>query len=108
MPALRLAATDENVSAIFTAAQYLNDLANTKNLRVFLHSRSGVTRTSTVLLAYMALFKAHQDWNSPMKMYQWLRGSVELAQPNLALVEKVVKAHREFQDRQPQLAELQH
>jgi len=107
LPALKLTATEANINEVFTAAQYLNDLANTKNLRVLLHSTSGVTRASTVLLAYMALFKAHEDWADSAKMCQWLRTSVELAQPNLHLVDRVVKARRDFQDKQVPLVELQ-
>lgn len=74
---------------------------------MLLHSTSGVTRTSTVLLAYMALFKAHPESDNIGKMCQWLRNSVELAQPNLHLVEKVIKTHRDFQQRQVPLTDVQ-
>lgn len=74
-----LTAVSDNITEVFKAASYLNDLANTKNLRVFLHSTAGMTRAPTVLLAYMALFKAHENWNDVGKMCQSLRSSVELA-----------------------------
>lgn len=81
---------------IFMAAQYLNDLANTKGLRVFMHSAAGVTRTSTVLLTYMSLYKVHPHYDDLHKMLKWIRQYVDISTPNLKLVEKTIKIKREF------------
>jgi len=48
---------------IFQAAQYLNDMINNKNLRVFIYDQSGVSRSPSVVMAYLTLFKKVQFWN---------------------------------------------
>ena len=63
----------EQMEEVMTAAQYLNDLANTKDLNVFIHSMSGITRPTTVLLAFYALYKNHKHWKDIDKMAQWLK-----------------------------------
>ena len=39
-----------------------------KNLKVFICSNSGMTRTSTLLLTYLVLFKKHKDHNNIKKL----------------------------------------
>ena len=75
-------------------------------MSVLLHSKTGVTRATTVLLAYLALFKGNQDWDAVPKMRLWLRQYIDLAEPNIYLVEKVVAAHKEFQAKQKPLFEF--
>ena len=48
---------------IFAAAQYLFDMCNNKNLKVFVNCRSGITRATTVVLTYLVLYKRVQNWN---------------------------------------------
>ena len=96
LPVLDLSAKENVMNDIFMAAQYLNDLANTKGLRVFMHSAAGVTRTSTVLLTYMSLYKVHPHYDDLHKMLKWIRQYVDISTPNLKLVEKTIKTKREF------------
>ena len=86
----------ERIDNLFIAAQYLNDMANTKGLRVFLHSCAGVTRNTTVLLAYFTLYKTHELWHDLDQLQASLRDSFKLARPNMQLLKKLVKLKKLF------------
>mmetsp|Transcript_11457 Transcript_11457/g.19382 ORF Transcript_11457/g.19382 Transcript_11457/m.19382 type:complete len:304 (+) Transcript_11457:792-1703(+) len=49
---------------VLTAAQYLNDLTKNQGHKVFIHCNSGISRSPTVLLAYMCLYKRARTWKS--------------------------------------------
>lgn len=99
LPREEMRVDEEVLNNLFMAAQYLNDLANTKGLRVLLQSTAGITRTSTVYLIYLALYKAHPDYSDPTKLLTYLRQYVPFCTPNSKLIQKMLKTKKDFQDR---------
>jgi len=53
---------DQYKIRVFAAAQYLNDLINNKDKKVFIHCTSGIVRCTTVVLAYLCLYKRVENW----------------------------------------------
>lgn len=96
LPKEEMRADEGVLNNLFMAAQYLNDLANTKGLRVLLQSAAGVTRTSTVYLIYLALYKAHPDYMDTTKLLEYLRRYVPICTPNTKLIKKMLKTKKDF------------
>ena len=52
----------EEADKIYEATQYLNDMLENKGCQVLIHSASGHTRATTLLIAYLHVFQKHPDW----------------------------------------------
>lgn len=48
--------------SIFQACQYLNDMVNNKNQKVFVYCNTGVSRAPTIVMAYLCLYKKVNIW----------------------------------------------
>lgn len=92
--------TNVNHEQVFEAAQRLHDLVSERNARVFVQCQAGLTTAPTVALAYLALFKRVDTWESLSETIQLLAKSIRFVQPNETLVEKIIDDNLEFQARQ--------
>lgn len=56
--------TDEHEyhMSIFQACQYLNDMVNNKNQKVFVYCNTGISRAPTIIMAYLCLYKKADNW----------------------------------------------
>ena len=81
---------DSEQEAIFYAVQYLNDMVNDKGLSVFVHSCSGHTRASTVVLIYLSLYKLHPDWNNLQRLSEYMQSQYNLSFPNMVVASKII------------------
>lgn len=85
---------------VFQAAQYLNDMVNNKHKKVFVYCKSGITRSSTVIQAYLCLFKKIKDWSYVTDVQETLVQKNSRVCPNVEIVQKVVDDNLTFQDKQ--------
>ena len=72
---------------VFAAAQYLNDLLNAKNNKVYIHCSSGISRASTVVLCYLALYKKIACWRSIDQCDEYLLKYHHVSTPNQWIIE---------------------
>jgi protein-tyrosine phosphatase len=68
--------------------------------RVFVCCSSGITRSPTVVLAYLVLFKKVSTWRDLSKSDALLRKCHPVSSPNLSLIAKVLEDHKAFQEAQ--------
>jgi len=54
----------EYADHLFKAALALHDLHDIKKHKVYIHDTCGVSRVSTLILCYMALFCKSEKWNN--------------------------------------------
>jgi protein-tyrosine phosphatase len=47
---------------IFAATQYLFDMRKNKGLKVFINCKTGISRSPTVAMAFLALYKRVKNW----------------------------------------------
>lgn len=78
----------------------MNELVNKKNLKVFVHCTSGISRSATVILAYLCLFKRVQGWEQVATIREFVRSHSHPTQANLAIVQHIINDNRDFQARQ--------
>lgn len=96
-----IAQNDENYRVrVFSASQYLNDLLNNKNKKVFIHCTSGIVRSPTVVLAYHCLYKRTEHWKNVHLSRNSIVESVNDSNPNVDIVEKIIQDNYEFQQNQ--------
>ena len=88
--------SQDNLNNLLSAAAYLDDMVNNKNLRVFVHCTSGHTRAMSVVMVYLSIYKKHPDWNDLDKLNQQLASQYALSFPNIKAVEKVVQQNKNF------------
>ena len=97
---------DQTKMRIFAATQYINDLVNNKNLKVYLHCTSGVIRSSTVALAYLCLYKRIHSWHNIHATRNFIVECNSSSLPNTYLVEQIVNDNYEFQSKQTDINSL--
>ena len=91
---------DEHIKKTFAAAQYLNDLVNSKNNKVFIHCSSGISRASTVVLCYLALYKKVPCWRSIDQCDELLLKYHHVSTPNQFIIEQIIRDNADFQSKQ--------
>lgn len=89
----------EKAVKYFSAAQYLNDLVNNKNLKVYVHDSSGISRSPTVILTYLTIFKRVDCWQNINQSEKYIRQYYPVGHSNTSLVQKIVNDNREFQNK---------
>jgi len=83
---------------LFTALQYLDDMINDKGLNVLIHCSSGMTRSTTLAIIYLAMAKRHKNWDNLAMLDGYLRKYHVLSTPNLSVVQQVIDENKYFQD----------
>lgn len=85
--------------SIFQACQYLNDMVNNKNQKVFVYCNSGVSRAPTILMAYLCLYKKVNDWKNIEAVGDLLKMHLPGCQPNQIAIQNVIMKNQIFQNR---------
>mmetsp|Transcript_16995 Transcript_16995/g.26196 ORF Transcript_16995/g.26196 Transcript_16995/m.26196 type:complete len:427 (-) Transcript_16995:1239-2519(-) len=85
---------------VFQASQYLNDMINNKDHRVYVYCTSGITRAPTVVAAYLALYKKVKCWEYPQLIESIIQSYCPEAFPNFALLNKTIALNKDFQEKQ--------
>ena len=57
---------------LFDAAKLLHELVDVKKEKVFVHDQTGVSRCTTLLLVYLALFVKHKSWRNIDELYTYI------------------------------------
>ena len=81
--------SDESAERVYLAAQYLNDMINNKNCQVLIFSETSHTRATTVLIAYLHLYKKHPMWVDFQILSDFVGSEFDQNLPNLELLQKV-------------------
>ena len=67
---------------------------------LLVHCTSGVTRSPTVALAYLCIFKKIEDWDNPHGFSNYLRVLNPRIFPNMSVVNRTINNNQNFIDRQ--------
>jgi len=78
---------DQYKKRVFSAAQYVNDLLNNKDKKVFIHCTSGEVRAPSVVLVYLCMYKRVRHWNNVNTTRDYIVENNLYALPNSQLVE---------------------
>ena len=84
------------VSNLFVATQFLNSMLNHEGKSVLIHCNSGLSRSPTVINAYLCLFKRVKQWAYPSNVAQYLKTNYPQAMPNVRVVNELINANLEF------------
>ena len=71
-----------------------------KNMNVFVHCSTGISRAPTAILAYLCLFKKVSCWYNLDRAQDHLEKYHPVSHPNMQVVEKCLEMNKEFQDMQ--------
>lgn len=71
---------------VFAASQYLYDMRNNKGLKVFVNCKTGISRSPTVVMTYLALYKRVNDWQNLDAINILIKSNFKLAFGNSNLV----------------------
>jgi protein-tyrosine phosphatase len=59
----------EYADDLFRAAKVLHELVDVQKKKVFVNDQTGVSRCTTLLLVYLALFIKHKSWKNIDELY---------------------------------------
>lgn len=90
----------EYMDDLFAAAQHLNDLINEQKETVYLYDNSGMTRAPTLVMAYLCLYRKTLYPEKTAEAQKIVSDYHQVSTPNTAVVQKLLKKHKAFQDRQ--------
>lgn len=68
--------------SIFQACQYLNDMVNNKQQKVFIYCNTGISRAPTIIMAYLCLYKKVKEWQDTEAVAALLKLHLPGCQPN--------------------------
>lgn len=86
---------------LFRICQKINQIIEVERKGPLLvHCTSGVTRSPTVALAYLCIFKKIEDWDNPHGFSNYLRVLNSRIFPNMSVVNRTINNNQNFIDRQ--------
>ena len=91
---------DEYIEELFNAAQHLNDMINEQGLTVYVHDNSSLTRAPTLVICYLCLFVRIRTYENLPEAGALIKQYHNVSTPNLKILQKTLKKHKLFQDRQ--------
>jgi predicted protein tyrosine phosphatase len=68
--------------------------------KVFIYCGSGVSRSPTVALAYLCLFKKVADWPSVTSVASTIKKMKPYSHPNISIVQQLLASKKVFLDQQ--------
>ena len=71
-----------------------NDMINNKNLKVFVYCSSGITRTPTVIMAYLCIYKKIQCWNKIFQVDEILKQYIPYSYPNTMIIQDAIQENK--------------
>lgn len=92
---------------LFKACKVLHKVLEESGDCVFIHCASSLSRSPTLVVAYICLYIKHPEWQEPQKVVDFLRSKHPNCLPNLPLIESLVDTYSDFQQRQYLLLEHQ-
>lgn len=73
-------------SKIFEACQIIHDTITLKKENIFIYDTSGISRSSTIAAAYLALFKKVSFWPNLSKIDEHLKSCHQFSFPNIRVI----------------------
>jgi hypothetical protein len=93
----------EYADDLLSAAKLLHELVDVKKERVFVHDQTGVSRCTTLLIVYLALFIKHKSWRNIDELYALVEGEYQWQDANKEIAKYVIEQNKWFQEQQYQL-----
>jgi len=78
----------------------LNDLINEQGHTVYVHCNSSISRSPALIMTYLCLFLKIRTWENLGEAHKLFKQFHHISEPNLKVVQKLLKKHKLFQDRQ--------
>lgn len=75
---------------LFNGALVIDETINMKKMNIYVYCSSGLTRSPTLILAYLCLFKKIDTWESVPKTIEYMKTHMSMACPNGKHVEKLI------------------
>lgn len=86
---------------LFRICQKINQIVEVeKKGPLLVHCTSGVTRSPTVALTYLCIFKKIEDWDNPLGFSNYLKVLNPRIFPNMSVVNRTINNNQNFIDRQ--------
>jgi len=81
----------EYADDLLNAAKLLHELVDVKKEKVFLHDQTGVSRCTTLLICYLALFIKHKSWRNIDELYTFVESEYQWQDANKEIVKYVIE-----------------
>ena len=85
---------------LFRIAQKIHHIVDVERQSLLIHCSSGITRSPTLALVYLCLFKKIEHWKNPHGSFSYLKDSCKEICPNMKAVERTLKHNHGFQQQQ--------
>ena len=82
---------------VFEIITQMHDVLVNKKLNLFVYDSSGISRSSTVIFGYLAMYKKVVFWQNLPKIEEHLKNCQNVAFPNLRVIQTMVLEKKEFQ-----------
>lgn len=94
---------DQYMDDLFNCAQHLNDLIEEQGHTVYVHDNSSTSRAPTLVMAYFSLFLKIRTIDNASESVKLMRQYHHLSTPNVKVIQKLMKKHKNFVDKQREL-----
>ena len=94
---------DQYIDDLFNCAQHLNDLIEEQGHTVYIHDNSSTSRAPTLLMAYFSLYLKIRTIDNISESVKLMRQFHHLSTPNVKVIQKLMKKHKNFVDKQREL-----
>lgn len=96
---------DNYVEELFNCSQHLNDMITERGHTVYINDNSSITRAPTLALTYLCLFVKIRTYENLPEACRLIKQYHNVSTPNVKILEKTLKKHRLFQEKQRQAFE---